>query len=42
MGCLKSMFYQIGCFVLIVATAFLGWVYREQVAADLRAARLQG
>ncbi len=33
MGCLKSVFYQIGCFVLIVATAALAFVYREQVKA---------
>ncbi len=33
MGCLKSIFYQIGCFVLVVATVALAFVYREQVKA---------
>lgn len=40
MGCLRSILFQIGCFVLIVALAFFGWVYREQTADLVR--RLRG
>ena len=40
MGCLKAMVVRIGCLVLLVALAVLGWIYREQVADLYR--RLRG
>jgi len=40
MGCLRTLFFQIGCLVLLVALAFFGWVYREQTMDLVR--RLRG
>jgi hypothetical protein len=31
MGCLKAIFVQVGCLVLLVAAAVLGFLYRRQV-----------
>jgi hypothetical protein len=40
MGCLRQLFVQVGCLVLLVAGAALGFVYREQVVDVYR--RLRG
>jgi hypothetical protein len=40
MGCLRTIVFQIGCLVLLVALAFFGWVYREQTMDLVR--RLRG
>ena len=33
MGCLKQVFVQIGCLVLVIAALVFGFIYREQVTA---------
>ncbi len=40
MGCLRTLAFQVGCLVLLVALAFFGWVYREQTMDLVR--RLRG
>jgi len=40
MGCLRAMFARVGCLVVLVLLAVLGWIYREQVADVYR--RLRG
>lgn len=40
MGCLRTLFVQVGCLVVLVAAAVLGFIYREQVVAVYR--RLRG
>jgi len=39
-GCLRSLITRIGCLVVLVALAFIGWVYREQTTDVVR--RLRG
>lgn len=40
MGCLRQLFVQIGCLILVIAAVILGFIYREQVTAVYR--RLRG
>jgi hypothetical protein len=45
MGCLRAIFYQIGCLVLLVAAAVAAFIYRRQIADyyhDWRAGRAAG
>jgi hypothetical protein len=39
MGCLKQVFVQIGCLVLVIAALVFGFIYREQVTAVYRRMR---
>ena len=39
MGCLRRIFVQVGCLVVLVALAVLGFIYREQLAAVYRRLR---
>lgn len=39
MGCLRQLFAQIGCAVVLVAMLVLGWVFKDQLAAVYRRAR---
>lgn len=39
MGCLKALFVQVGCLVLVIAAAVFGWIYRRDLAELYRRVR---
>jgi hypothetical protein len=39
MGCLKALFVQVGCVVILIAAAIFGWIYRRDLVDAYRRVR---
>ncbi len=39
MGCLKALFVQVGCVVILIAAAIFGWIYRRDLLDAYRRVR---
>lgn len=39
MGCLKALFVQVGCVVILIAAAIFGWIYRRDLMDAYRRVR---